>query len=131
MARTNATAVGLIIDTDLTTPQIEAFIDDASLWVDEHLGGYTTLSADLLKAIEKYLAAHLICVRDARLTKAQRGDVGETYQRDAKVSEYLKSAAGLDPTGTIEDRLMEGRPKVNFRVSEGYDDTLDLSAESA
>lgn len=131
MARVNETEVKLVIDTSLTTPQIEALIGDANLWVNEHLGGYTSLSADLLKAIEKYLAAHLVTLRDPRLTRAQLNDVAETYQRDKTVSEYLKTAASLDPTGTVKDELLGGGKKATFRVSEGYDDTLDLPGSSS
>lgn len=131
MARVSESEVKLVIDTSLTTPQIEALIGDANLWVNEHLGGYTSLSAALLKAIEKYLAAHLITLRDPRLTRAQLDDVAETYQRDREVSEYLKTAASLDPTGTVKDELLGGSQKATFRVSEGYDDTLDLPGSSS
>lgn len=125
MARTNATAVRLILDTDLTSPQLEEFITDASLWVDNNITS-GSLSAAILEAIEKYLAAHFACLRDPRLTQARLGDVAETYQR----SEYLKVAAALDTTGAVADKLMEGRPRLMFRVGEGYDATLDLPETS-
>lgn len=130
MARTSEAAVKLIIDTNLTTAQVEQFIDDASLTVTTLLGG-AGLGSSLLEQIERYLAADLICARDARLTSARMGDVQEGYQRDKQVSEYLRKAVGMDPTGTLEDRLMPtGRPKVSFRTAEGYDDQLDLPGES-
>lgn len=129
MARTNATAVRLILDTDLTSPQLEEFITDASLWVDNNITS-GSLSAAILEAIEKYLAAHFACLRDPRLTQARLGDVAETYQRGKEASEYLKVAAALDTTGAVADKLMEGRPRLMFRVGEGYDATLDLPETS-
>ncbi|MFP3947157.1 MAG: hypothetical protein ACLFWG_00370 [Longimicrobiales bacterium] len=132
MARVSVAEVKLVIDTSLKTEQVSALIGDANTWVNENLGGYTSLSANLLKTIEKYLAAHLITLRDPRLTRAQLDDVAETYQRDPRVSEYLRTAASLDPTGTIEAKLVSGgAPKATFRVSEGYDDTLDLPGSSS
>ena len=56
MARTTATAVREIIQTGLTTPQINAFIADMDLWVTEELATYTpSMSADRLEIIERYL----------------------------------------------------------------------------
>lgn len=130
MARTNIAAVKLILDTKLTDPQLQAFVDDASLWVTTHLGS-AGLGADLLKSLEKWLAAHFATAREPRLKSQRHGDDGEVYQRDLYVSEYLRQAVGLDPTGIVEDRLSpEGKQKVSFRASEGHDTTLDLPGKS-
>lgn len=106
--RTNYVAVGLIIDTTLNSGQVTQFIADASVWVDENLTG-EGLSDAVLEQIERYLAAHFITMRDPRLTGTDRGEVSDKLQRDSKVSEYLKAAAGLDPTGRISQAFVNGR----------------------
>lgn len=131
MARVTEAEVTTVINTSLTTAQVVAFIEDANTWVDHYLGGYTGLSAAVLKAIEKYLACHLITLRDPRLKRARTDDIDETYQRDDKVTEYLKQAAAFDPTGTVADELIGSEPKAIFRVGAGYDDTLDLPDSSS
>ena len=123
MARTDETAVSAVIDTSLETSQIEAFIDDASLWVDKHLVG-EGLTADELTAIEKYLACHFITLRDPRLKSAQLDDVAEVYQRDLYVTEYLKSAAALDSTGRVREHFMapKNTRRLVFQAGTGYDE---------
>lgn len=123
MARTTESAVVLTIDTSLTTAQIEAFIDDASTFVDDIAAKDSTIPDAKLTLIEKYLACHLITLRDPRLTKAALGDVNESYQRDPKMTEYLKAAIALDPTGLIEGAFTD-RPVFSFRVGAGYDADL-------
>ena len=129
MARTDETAVTAAIDTDLNSKQVNAFIEDASLWVDEFLASLPSPSpAPVLAAIEKYLACHLITLRDPRLKSVKLDKVSETYQRDSTTTEYLKQAAALDKSGTVEDRLISGRHKVTYRVGSGFDSKLDLPA---
>lgn len=129
MARVTEAEVTAIIDTDLTSAQVQAFIDDASGWIDDNLADAGLFDATL-KRIEKYLAAHFITLRDPRIRSGTIGDVSETYQRDTQVTEYLKAAAGMDPTGIIGDRLMGGRPRAHFRVGAGYDGRRDLPRAS-
>lgn len=121
MARTNEAAVSLAIDTTLTTAQIDAFIADASAWVDAYLTDAGLTSA-VLTLIEKYLACHFVTLRDPRLKAGKADDLSEDYQRDANVTEYLKAAAALDPTGEVESQFIaaKGRAKGVFRVGAGY-----------
>lgn len=133
MARTNAAAVQLVIDTGLTVAQIDAFIDDASAWVDTHLvGRCDRLGVSELTIIEKYLSAYFITLREPRITEKRRQDVWDTYQRDKEASEYLKVAAKFDPCGIVEDAFKDsdGR-RFLFRVGKGFDDTLDLPESSS
>ena len=129
MARTTAAAVKLILDTSATDPQIEAFIDDANAWISVHLeGACDQLTAAILIKIEKYLAAYFVTLRDARLLSERLDDVQEKYQRDPKVSEYLRAAIALDPCGIVREEFLdqENKMKIRFRMGEGFDDTLDL-----
>ena len=132
MARTTVSDVQAIISTSLATAQVQAFIDDASLWVDTFLeGACTALTATILTTVEKYLAAHMITARDPSLTSAKWDKVSETYQRDGKTSEYLRAAIALDPCGIVSEKFLEQEKKrpVKFRMGEGFDDNLDLPTD--
>lgn len=123
--RTNETAVKAIIATALTGPQIEVFLGDASLWVDEELGS-SSLSASRLELIERYLTCALIRLRDLGLKSAKYDDITEQFQVDPNITEYLLRAAAFDSTGTVRRFFMapaDTRP-VQFRVGTRFvDDT--------
>lgn len=121
--RTDSSAVLSAIETDLTTDQVNAFISDASVWVDANLAS-DSLSDTLLEKIEKYLACHFITLRDPRLKDAAAGDVRENYVRDNSITEYLKAAMALDPTGKIADAFGDRSKKfrMTYRVGTGYAD---------
>lgn len=128
MSHTNATASDVqdLLDTDLTTSEIDPFLTAAQRFVTDRLEGEGVANATLTE-IEKYLAAHIVTARDPRLTEAERDEIRDVYQRDAETSEYLKIAIMLDPTGELEDEFGDTR-KVKFRMGAGYDDDLDLPA---
>lgn len=128
--RTNAAAVSLIISTDLDISQIEAFIVDASVWIDSVLVPACPSATEAqLTAIEKYLTAYYITLQDPRLSSARHDDVQEAYQRDPKISEYLKIAMSYDPCGILETTLGDKR-KVQFRTGEAFSPDLDLPRSS-
>jgi len=132
--RTAEAAVRLILDTDATSPQVLAFINSASLWIDTHLeGACSKLSTALLTEIETYLSAYFVTLRDPRLTSGRLDDVQEAYQRDKTISEYLSTAIALDPCGILEEEFLDQgkRAKVRFRVGAGFDSTLDLPSDPA
>lgn len=103
--RTTETAVKAVISTQLTEPQINAFVVDASFWVDEELASQG-LSAGRLEMIERYLACALIRLRDLGLKSAKYDDISEQYQVDPQVTDYLLRAAAFDPTGTVRRHFM-------------------------
>lgn len=105
MARTTVTAVREILDTALEDSQVNAFISDATLWVDEELGtaGYSDQRLELLV---RYLAAALVRVRDLGLKSTQVKDVSEAYQVDPQVTDYLLRAASFDTTGKIRQAFL-------------------------
>ena len=123
--RTNETAVKAIIATALTGPQIEVFLGDASLWVDDQLGS-SGLSTGMLEIIERYLTCALIRLRDLGLKSAKYDDITEQFQVDPNITEYLLRAAAFDSTGTVRRFFMapaDIRP-VQFRVGTRFvDDT--------
>lgn len=128
MSHTNATAsdVQALLDTDLTTSEIDAFLTGAKRWVTDNLEGEGVANATMTE-IEKYLGAAFATSRDPRLKEAERDEVRDVYQRDEAQSEYLKIAIMLDPTGKLEEEF-GGRRTVKFRMGAGYDDDLDLPA---
>lgn len=103
-ARTTTTAVELIISTTLTDPQIQAFIDTATLIVDANLLD-KGLSTDLLTQIETWLAAHLLSMRDQRTSERRIGDVWFTYQGQTGLgldaTLYGQQVKLLDTSGTL------------------------------
>lgn len=131
-SRTTEPVVRQIIETSLTTPQINVFIADASLWVDEELEVLGTLSEARLEAIERWLTAALIRVRDLGLSDASMDDISEKYQVDTEVTDYLLRAAALDPTGTVRRHFLAAKPttapvNVIARVGTGFVEEAETS----
>lgn len=132
--RTTEAAVRQIVQTALNTPQIEAFIADASLWVDEELSTHSAALSDArLEAIERWLTAALIRVRDLGITKGSFEDTSEQYQVDPEVTEYLLRAASMDPTGTVRRHFLAAKPTVApisaiTRVGTGFVEEAESSS---
>lgn len=120
MARTTEAAVALAIDTSLTSPQVAAFINDASAVVDDIASKDSTISAAKLTLIEKYLACHFITMRDPRLKTTKVGNTNDRFQRDDEVSEYLKAAMALDPTNTIRDAFDDTGVAFRAKIGAGF-----------
>lgn len=102
--RVTAGDVEQIFDTDLTTPQLDAFIASASALVDDQLTGQG-LSSAILAEIEKYLAAHFASARDPRESEAAAGGTRTKYQVHVgpglSSTDYGARAIALDSTGTL------------------------------
>ncbi len=129
--RTNETIVKAIIATSLTGPQIEVFIDDASLWVDEELAS-SGLGTSRLEMIERYLTCALIRLRDLGLKSAKYDDITEQYQVDPTVTDYLLRAAAFDSTGTVRRYFMAPKDarQVQYRVATRFvDDTATAPSD--
>ena len=91
MARTTATAVKQILETDLTDTELEAFISGATEVVTEVIGSDTSLSGDLKTEIERWLTAHMIAsTREQQLSEAEAGPASAKFQG--------KTGLGLDST---------------------------------
>jgi len=109
MPRTTATAIKEILDTTLSTAQINAFIADANLWVTEELTS-AALSAERMEIIERYLACALTKLRELGLKSSTIGDVSESYQTDADVTDYLLRAASFDSSGKVRQHFLAPKP---------------------
>ena len=71
--RVTGSEVKEIFQTTLTASEVEVFITPANQLVTEKLAA-SGLSDDRLKEIERWLAAHLLAVRDPRKRRQQIGD---------------------------------------------------------
>jgi hypothetical protein len=103
--RTSAADVKLIIDTTLTDPVIEAYIDTANLFVTDTLGTSGLLETTLTN-IEKWLSAHLIASTQERFTTEE--GAGGAYAKYAGVfgvgllgTPYGQMACMLDTSKTL------------------------------
>lgn len=111
MPRTTETAIRQILDTQLTSAQIVAFLTDANLWVTEEVASFTpAISAARLELIERYLACALIRTRELGVASYGAASVSENYQADPQVSDYLLRAAALDPSGKVRDTFLAAKP---------------------
>jgi hypothetical protein len=117
----------VLIGFTITSGQLDSFIADASLWVDNRLEGKTCVDADKLATIEKYLAAHLFALSQqgmsGQVIARGRSDINEKYASpsasEAGKTSYLRTAAAFDPCGIVaEDWLGVGR--VRAYVGSGY-----------
>lgn len=102
--RTNPKAVCKIVETDLAPDVVKEFIEDANVVVTGHLTG-KGLSADQLRRIEKYIAAHLLILRDRRVATASVGQTRVRYQGRQQMhlnsTDYGQQAMLLDTSGCL------------------------------
>jgi len=124
MARTTATDVKVIFDTDLTDVVVEAFIDDANLVVTEILGTDTTLSAAQKESIEKWLTAHFLALtRDQKPTEEAAQDARIKYQgrtgMSLDASFYGQQVKILDTTGKMAAKV--GKKGVKFKAITSFE----------
>jgi hypothetical protein len=108
MARVDADDVKQIIDLDssITDPEIDAFIQGANLVVTAKLGSVTVLSAALLTEIERWLAAHFLAIRDPRVKEEKIGETSVRYAlgKDGmglEATPYGQQVLLLDISGTM------------------------------
>ena len=99
MARVKPIEVKQIIDTDLSNPNIDAFILSANITVTAILGSDTVVTAAQLKEIERWLTAHLIASSKERQAQAEKVD-------DASITYSGKTGDGLKSTSFGQQVLM-------------------------
>jgi hypothetical protein len=104
MARTTATEVKEIIDTDLSDTIVNAYIAGATALVDEVLEDDIDLSDTLAEEIERWLAAHMMAAtRVQQLSSASAGSASAKFQgvtgKGLESTLYGQMVLSLDPTG--------------------------------
>jgi hypothetical protein len=125
-ARVSEPELRAIVD-DVPSQQVQSYIDDAHLLVEEILnpGGVSVLTEGRLALIEKYLAAHLFVLSEEKggLTLDKIGETEERYVTTSTPQYGLRSTRfgqfilGLDTTGQLEAQLVGGSKKALFRLA--------------
>lgn len=99
----------ILEDTELTDPQIAPYIISANTLVNQVLGTGTT---DILKEIERWLAAHMIA--STRERQAEREEAGTakvkyagTYGEALHATSYGQMVLALDTTGKMANLSMK------------------------
>ena len=122
MARIDATAVRLILNTNVTIldASIDAIIGDANNLVTEILGDDSELTASMKASIEKWLTAHMIvCTVERMEAKAKGGPAEVTYTgkwgKGLESTSYGQMAMTLDTTGKLR-AVMSGKAATIFAV---------------
>ncbi len=109
MPRVTATEVREIITSNLTDPQIDAFIASATIIVDRYSAQCSEADAATLKEIERHLTAHMMAASDKsqRLSGRKFGDSSESYFTQSGLnldsSQYGQNVKMLDPCGILAD----------------------------
>lgn len=87
--RTTENAVNAILDTSLELEDLTPFIETANIIVSARCSD-SEYSDEELTEIERWLAAHLVCVKDPQIAKEKVGEGDWTYDG--------KTGMGLDST---------------------------------
>jgi hypothetical protein len=105
MARTTAAEVKEIIKTKLTEAEVTPYVTSANILVTQALGS-SSLDSDVMREIERWVAAHMIAVtktRQATDEKAGTASVKYSGQYGANLSStsYGQMALTLDVSGRL------------------------------
>ena len=116
----------ITLDTKIPDTDWQAFVDDATLFIDNIPAIANDCGADTADAVAKYLAAHFMTLRDPRQTEQGTLDASEKFQSKVDLgldsSHYGQTAKRLDCTGTLARRdssansADESKPKHIFQV---------------
>lgn len=119
MARVTATEVRqiIILQSDITDTQVDVFINQANLFVTSVFSGDTTVSADILKEIERNISAHFLHALDPReeektINKARSKYSGQ-YGMRLEATTYGQNALLLDPTGKLAEASTRRRASLS------------------
>jgi hypothetical protein len=120
MARVTEAEVREIIEVDAALV-LTPFITIANLLVTTHLAAEIS-DTDLLKEIERWLAAHFVAVRDPRATSESIDSVSRSFEQ-MKMGEglmgtrYGQQAALLDTSGKLQNLTLK---KATFHGIDTY-----------
>jgi hypothetical protein len=104
--RVTHTEVVAIISTSIT--DVTPFIDSANVIIDSVIEATDSVSDEVLKEMELWLAAHLVAVREGVPQAEKTGDAQVTYQGKTGMglmaTTYGQQVLLLDPTGRFAER---------------------------
>ena len=100
---TEAEVKAILDNTTLTDPQVLAFIGSANVLINTAFGTGTT---DILKELERWVAAHMIAItRERQAKKEEAGGAKIEYTGDygagLKSTSYGQMAISLDSSGIL------------------------------
>jgi hypothetical protein len=103
-ARVTEADIRVILDTQLKGPDLLAYAEMAHVFVNANIAA-GALADDILKEIERQLAAHFACLKDPRVHSEHVGTATTTYEGDTgtglNASRYGQTAKMLDSTGAL------------------------------
>jgi hypothetical protein len=116
MARTTEDRVALLIQYDRTfVTDLQPFIDDASLIIDNVVAIAPIPADNLLELVERYLAAHLVMVTSGQVSmekvRSLQVQYGTLLDKGFAITHWGTTAMMLDTTGRLaafNTRLMQG-----------------------
>ena len=116
MARTTDDRVALLIQYDRTfITDLQPFIDDASLIIDNVVAIAPVPEDALLELVERYLAAHLVMITSGQVTmekvRSLQVQYGTLLDKGFGITHWGTTAMMLDTTGRLaafNTRLMHG-----------------------
>jgi len=104
MSRTTPSDVLLTFDADATDPEVQQWIDQASLIVDD-VESNSSATAERLEQIELLLSQHFLCAQYPRFTDQSGPSRSGSYGEGRSGTSYLDRANRLDPTGLVKESI--------------------------
>ena len=124
MARTTTSRVCGVMDTTLTEDEVAPFVETANLMVTAYLAS-TDQTADALREVETYLAAHFVSLRDRLVKSEAAGGVRFDYQGETGMgldsSHYGQTAKLLDVSGVLKE--IDGKTRITWKHRAGSERT--------
>jgi len=121
-ARVTSAELKIVLDdTELSGAALTSYINTANVLVNSVLGTGTT---DILKEIEKYLAAHLaVFTRERQAIKEEAGTAKVTYSDNfgegLKATAYGQMVLFLDTTGKLA--AIDGKKTASIYAIKSFD----------
>ena len=118
--RTTEAEVKQIIDTALVEDELSPFLTAANLIVTSALGAAGFVDAHLAE-IERWLAAHLVAIRDPRLMSQKIGDADATYAgftqfgKGLEFTAYGQQVLLLDTSGKLA-AIQNAKRRIEVKV---------------
>jgi hypothetical protein len=91
--------VAEVLETDLDSAELTAFIEDAHRIVERRCAPFVDDTSELA-AVETYLAAHLATAKEPRVASASHESV--EVELDVSPDEYWHQALLVDPSGRLD-----------------------------
>jgi len=109
MSRTTPSAVLETFDADASNSEVQQWIDQAALVVDDAANASPAMKSDRLEQIELLLAQHYLCAQYPRFEDQSGGERSASYGEGRSGTSYLDRAKRLDKTGLVAESIEAGK----------------------